>query len=126
MGFGDELRAALRIGSVTWGVMCLQRELAGPGFTPAEEAFLGQIALHLAEGLRAALLIDDATAEPVPDGPGLVVLADDFSVASTTATAERWLAELGDWPCRSELPQAVRAEVARLKAFERATGSNRH
>ena len=27
IGFGDELRAALRVGSVTWGVMCLHRDL---------------------------------------------------------------------------------------------------
>ena len=32
IGFGDELRAALRIGNVTWGVMCLHRDLAGSGF----------------------------------------------------------------------------------------------
>ena len=36
IGFGDELRAALRVGSVTWGVMCLHRDLTGSGFTPAE------------------------------------------------------------------------------------------
>ncbi|MBA2277193.1 MAG: GAF domain-containing protein, partial [Chloroflexia bacterium] len=114
MGFGDELRAALRVGPVTWGVVCLHRELLGPGFTAAEAAFLGQIASHMAEGLRTALLID-AGAEPGSEGPGLVVLADDFSVASTTPSAERWLAELGDWPRRSEPPQAIRAVAARLK-----------
>ena len=122
MGFGDELRAALRVGSVTGGVVCLHRELAGPGFTAAEAAFLGQIAPYLAEGLRTALLIGAATAEPEPDGPGLVVLADDLSIASTTATAERWLAELGDWPRRSEPPQTIRAVAARLTALERAGG----
>ena len=36
IGFGDELRAALRIGDVTWGVLCLHRDLTGPGFTPTE------------------------------------------------------------------------------------------
>ncbi len=119
LGFGDELRAALGVGSVTWGVVCLHRDLTGPGFTPAEAAFLGQIAPHLAEGLRTALLID-AGAEPASEGPGLVILADDFSVVSTTASAERWLAELGDWPHRSEPPQAIRAVAARLAAIERA------
>jgi DNA-binding CsgD family transcriptional regulator len=122
LGFGDELRAALRVGSMTWGVVCLHRELASPGFTPAEAAFLGQITPHLAEGLRTALLIDDATADQGFDGPGLVVLADDCSVASTTAAAEHWLAELDDWPPRGEPPQAVRAVAARLKIIERANG----
>lgn len=123
LGFGDELRAALRVGSVTWGVVCLHRDLTGPGFTPAEAAFLEQIAPHLAEGLRTSLLIE-AGAEPGAEGPGLVVLADDFSVVSTTASAERWLAELGDWPRRSEPPQAIRAVAARLEAIER-TGEAR-
>src|SRR5918993_835657 len=36
IGFGDELRAALRIGAVTWGVLCLHRDLTGSGFTAAE------------------------------------------------------------------------------------------
>jgi DNA-binding CsgD family transcriptional regulator len=104
---------------VTWGVLCLHRELSGSGFTLAEAAFLEQIAPHLAEGLRTALLIDGG-AEPGFDGPGLVVLADDFSVASTTLTAEHWLADLGDWPQRNEPPQAVRAVAARLVALERS------
>ncbi len=119
LGLGDELRAALRVGSTTWGVVCLHRELAGPGFSHAEADFLGRVSPHLAEGLRTALLID-AGAEPASEGPGLVVLADDFSVVSTTAAAERWLAELGDWPRRSEPPQAIRAVAARLAAIERA------
>ena len=64
MGFGDELRAALRVGAETWGVLCLHRELAGPGFTAAEAAFLERIAPHLAVGLRTGLLIEAAAADP--------------------------------------------------------------
>jgi DNA-binding CsgD family transcriptional regulator len=54
------------------------------------------------------------------DGPGLLLLADDFSVSATTPAAEQWLAELGDWPRRAEAPQAVRAVAARLWELERA------
>jgi DNA-binding CsgD family transcriptional regulator len=119
LGFGDELRAALRVGSTTWGVLCLHRELASPGFTEAEAGFLQRIAPHLAEGLRTALLIE-AGAEPSPEGPGLLVLAGDFTITSTTASADRWLEELSDWPHRSEPPQAIRAVAARLEEIERA------
>jgi DNA-binding CsgD family transcriptional regulator len=118
MGFGDELRGALRSGSMTWGVLCLHRELASSGFTTGEAAFLERIASHLAVGLRTALLIDEATADPESDGPGLVVLADDLSIVAVTAPAERWLAEVSDWPQRSEPPQAIRAVAARLQALE--------
>ena len=39
IGFGDELRAALRIGDVTWGVLCLHRELTGPDSRPPRPRF---------------------------------------------------------------------------------------
>src|SRR5919112_269508 len=84
IGFGDELRAALRVGSVTWGVMCLHRDLTGSGFTPAELTMLERIVPHLAVGLRTALFIEQTRADPGPDGPGLVVLAEDLSIAAVT------------------------------------------
>lgn len=124
LGLGDELRAALRVGSQTWGVVCLHRELGGPGFTAAEATFVQQIAPHLAEGLRTARLLG-AHAEANVDGPGLVVLADDLTVISTTAVADRWLAELADWPRQVQSPQAISAVAARLQSLERAGGADR-
>ena len=118
IGFGDELRAALRIGGVTWGVLCLHRDLTGSGFTAAEAAFLERIVPHLAVGLRTGLLIEEANTGSTADAPGLVVLADDLSIAAVTAPAEEWLAEVSDWPRRSEPPQAVLAVAARLLALE--------
>jgi DNA-binding CsgD family transcriptional regulator len=120
IGFGDELRAALRIGGVTWGVLCLHRELTGPGFMAAEAAFLERIVPHLAVGLRTGLLIEAAINCSAANAPGLVVLADDLSIAAVTPPAEQWLAEVSDWPRRSEPPQAVLAVAARLLALEQA------
>ena len=122
MDLGDELRAALIIGSKCWGFMCLHRERSGPNFTPAEAAFLAKLAPHLAEGLRTALLIGDARATSSPsDGPGLLLLGDDLSLAAITPAAEGWLAEVAksDWPSSSELPEVVYAVAARLLALER-------
>jgi DNA-binding CsgD family transcriptional regulator len=119
LGWGDELRAALQTGGACWGVMCLHREQGSPTFTAAEATFLEHLAPHIAEGLRAALLLDNTDAIGETGGPGLLVLADDFSIVATTPTAERWLAELGDWPRRAEAPQAVRAVAAHLWALER-------
>lgn len=116
--FGDELRATLRVGGSCWGFLCLHREQSGPNFTPAEAAFLGRLTPHLAEGLRTALLLDHTDLVAEDGGPGLLVLADDLSVVATTPPAERWLAELADWPRRSELPQAVYGVAARLRALE--------
>jgi DNA-binding CsgD family transcriptional regulator len=102
--------------------MCLHRERSGPDFTPAEAAFLARLVPHLAEGLRKALLLGGARATtPRPDGPGLVLLADDLSLVAITPTAEGWLAEVPEssWPSSLELPDAVYAVAARLLTLER-------
>jgi DNA-binding CsgD family transcriptional regulator len=125
MDLGDELRAALVVGSKCWGFMCLHRERSSPNFTPAEAAFLAKLTPHVAEGLRTALLIGDArVASPPPDGPGLLLLGDDLSLAAVTPAAEGWLTEvaMSDWPSSSELPEAVYAVAARLLALERGSG----
>jgi DNA-binding CsgD family transcriptional regulator len=125
MDLGDELRAALVVGSKCWGFMCLHRERSSPSFTSAEAAFLAKLTPHLAEGLRNALLVGDARVTSLPpDEPGLVLLADDLSVAAITPAAEGWLAEVAksDWPSPSELPEAVYAVAARLLALERGDG----
>src|SRR5215218_464504 len=122
MDLGDELRAALVVGSKCWGFMCLHRERASPNFTPAEAAFLAKLTPHLAEGLRTALLIGNARATTFqPEGPGLVLLEDDLSLAAITPAAESWLAEVPEsaWPSSLELPDAVYAVAARLLALER-------
>jgi DNA-binding CsgD family transcriptional regulator len=121
MDLGDELRSALKVGSKCWGFMCLHRERNSLNFTPAEAAFLAKLAPHLAEGLRTALLIGDARVTPMqPEGPGLVLLADDLSLVATTPAAEGWLAEVAksDWPSSSELPGAIYTVAARLLALE--------
>ena len=119
MGLGDELRAALRIGGVCWGVLCLHRERSPFGFSDEEAAFLRSLAPHLAEGLRAAVLLGAAHVTPAADGPGLLLLADDLSVIAMTAAAQTLLDEVADRPTRATLPPAITAVAARLKQLER-------
>lgn len=118
LGFGDELRAALHDGGSCWGFMCLHRDRTGLNFTPDEAEFLAGLVPHLAQGLRAALLHDQARNASEDEGPGLLLLADDLSLISVTPAGKRWLAEIADWPNRSELPQVVYAAVAQLTALE--------
>jgi DNA-binding CsgD family transcriptional regulator len=110
---------AVRDGSSCWGFLCMHRDQASPGFTPEEVTFVSRLAPHLAMGLRTALLIDAAATLPEPEGPGLVLLSDDLSVSAITPAAERWLAEIADWPRRNELPQAIYGIAAQLRALER-------
>jgi DNA-binding CsgD family transcriptional regulator len=101
--------------------MCLHRGKSSPDFTPAEAALLEKLTPHLAEGLRTALLIGSTQATSLPpDGPGLLLLEDDLSLAAITPAAEGWLAEVAEsgWPGSSKLPETVYAVAARLLALE--------
>lgn len=121
LGLGDELRAALITRGVCWGVLCLHRERTSPPFDLAEAAFLRRIAPSLAEGLRSSLLLGAASAEEPADAPGLLLLAEDHSIAAITPIAQRLLADVAEAD-RSPvhgLPYAVHAVAARVRAAER-------
>jgi DNA-binding CsgD family transcriptional regulator len=121
LGLGDELRAALVTHDVCWGVLCLHRDRTGAPFDPAEITFLRRVIPSLAEGLRNSLLLGATTAEASADAPGLLLLAEDHSIAAITPMAERLLADVADED-RSPLhglPYAVHSVVARLRAIER-------
>ena len=124
IGFGDELRAALNTGGSCWGFMCLHRERKSSNFTPAEAELLASVAPHLAQGLRAAVLLARAETDSDIDGPGLLLLADDLSLVASTPQGARWLEEIADHPQRQGLPQVIYAAVARLTALEANAGLN--
>jgi DNA-binding CsgD family transcriptional regulator len=93
----------------------LYREPGRPEFDRDELEFLRAVVPHLAEGARRGLLVGEASEPELPDAPGLVVLAHDWSVESLTPGVERWLCELpdGDWEAQGKLPPAVLAVAGR-------------
>ncbi len=121
LALGDEMRAVFVTNAACWGTLCLHRERAVSEYTSAEAAFLAQLAPHIAEGLRKALLLNSASEVKTPDGPGVLVLAEDLSVVATTPVAGYWLAELGEAERGDQhaLPFPVLTVVARLQAIER-------
>jgi DNA-binding CsgD family transcriptional regulator len=122
LGGDQELIAALRTRKGhTWGAVGLYRATGQPLFDADEVAFVRAVAPLLAEGAQRALLVGEATDPETPDGPGLVVLSDDWQVESTTPGIERWLADLpdGDWDA-GRLPSAVLAVAARALATDPA------
>jgi DNA-binding CsgD family transcriptional regulator len=94
LGLGDELRAVLRTRGTCWGVLCLHRE-TGAAFSHDEVLYVRRLAPHIAEGIRATLLLASAETAGGGDAPGLVVMGPDGSLASITEAGERWLEELG-------------------------------
>jgi DNA-binding CsgD family transcriptional regulator len=116
MGGDQELLVALRTAPrESWGLVGLYRETGQPLFDADELEFARAVAPHLAQGARRGLLIGEASDPEGPDSPGLIVLADDWSVDSVTPGAERWLSELpdGDWERQSRLPPSVLAVAGR-------------
>lgn len=94
-GFGDELRAVFRTGSVTWGHACLTRLATEPWFTTGEVDTMARLSPHVAHGIRTALVLHehDVTGD---ETPGLVVLDDDGTVRSASARALEWLGPVDD------------------------------
>lgn len=117
LGFGDELRAVLHDGNAAWGFMCLHRERSGSNFTEDEALFVASLVPYLAQGLRSAVLLGHAASSD-DAGPGLLLLANDFSLMAATSAGERWLAEISDDANRKELPQVVYAAAGRLLTEE--------
>jgi len=107
---------------VCWGFLCLHRDRSSPHFTAAEAAFIGRLTPHIALGLRKALLLGSTTGPPLPDEPGLLLLAEDLSVVAITPAAERWLTELREvnWSRKLALPPAIYAVAAHLQAMKRS------
>jgi DNA-binding CsgD family transcriptional regulator len=114
-GGDQEMIAALRTrdGEV-WGALSLYREPGQPFFDQDELALVKNLAPHLAEGARRALLVGEATDPDRADGPGLVILTGDWHVESTTAGVDRWLADLpdGNWEA-GQLPTSIVAVAGR-------------
>ena len=115
-GGDQELLVALRTRTgETWGMLGLYREPGECLFERADLELLRTVAPYLAEGARRGLLVGEASDPEGSDAPGLVVLAEDWSVDSLTPGVERWLAELpdGDLEGGRKLPPSILAVAGR-------------
>jgi DNA-binding CsgD family transcriptional regulator len=124
LGLGDELRAALVVGSRCWGYLCLHRADDPRGFSEAEAALVARLSPHLAHALRQAVLLHGTSggqqtgAKAV--GPGVVLLEQDSSVAAVTESAHLLLSLVEDGRgAQCGLPVAVYAVAAALSSIER-------
>jgi DNA-binding CsgD family transcriptional regulator len=98
-GLNHELRGVFTSNRELWGAINLWRERGSPDFSVREVAFLRRVAPHLGAGLRAAVLLSQASLAQEGDGaPGVLVVDRGGGVLHYTAAAERWLRELEEDP----------------------------
>jgi DNA-binding CsgD family transcriptional regulator len=93
LGWGDELRAAIRFDGTVWGYLCLHREAADRRFTGKDVSRLTDILPVLAGAMRRLALA------AVPDDSrldtGVILFDEQGRMIGSTGGAAAWLAELG-------------------------------
>jgi DNA-binding CsgD family transcriptional regulator len=114
-GYDDELRAAFRTGSSTWGVVALFRGQERTPFTDRELRILGELGPEIAAALRRiATRRADATAED--DAAGTLLYDADGRMLSLDAAASRWLDELAGPGWSSDTPELSMVSAAISRA----------
>jgi len=116
-GYGDELRAAFRIGESTWGVMDLYRDRAREAFSVEEVEMVRTIVPAVAGALRTFAGLG-VTAPQGPDGPGTALFLPNGTLLSLDDQAERLFLEVGgpDWASLPLPMTPIYAVVARASA----------
>lgn len=126
LGFGDELRAALIRDNGCWGFLSLHRMADRDAFLPDEEAWVSGLTRHLADGLRASMIVEqlsrpDASAQD----PAVIVLNGDLGVVTISDAAARWMEDVEPADRRiGDVPSAVLAVAARLKRLHQRTDAS--
>ncbi len=116
-GFADELRAALRSGASTWGLVGLLRYEGSEAFSVEEIAFLSELSEPLAAILRLKVLQETVSKGSAELGPGLLMFDAAGRLSSLNDAAVAWRAQL---PHRvideDDMPVAVYTVLAHARA----------
>jgi DNA-binding CsgD family transcriptional regulator len=120
VGMEDQALVALRSRTgETWATLRLCGQFGRRPYNDQEVGYLRTLAPHLADGVRRGLLLGSAMDPDLPDPPGLVVLAADWTVESITAGTESWLAQLPRGSANGDLPAVVLSVGARTQQLTR-------
>lgn len=94
LGWGDEMRAAVRVDGLIWGFLCLHRARADPPFSEHDVSRLRRMLPRFATEFRRAA---GAAAGPAPEidgGPGVLLLDPRGPIIASNEPAAHWLDEL--------------------------------
>ena len=115
-GYGDELRAAFRLGESTWGVMDLYRDRTRAAFSAREVEQVRRVTPAVASALRG--FVARTKVSVGTDGPGTALFDDRGRALSLDEQARVLFEEIGgpDWADRPLPMSPVFAVVARAAA----------
>jgi DNA-binding CsgD family transcriptional regulator len=125
-GYGDHLRAAMRLGDSTWGVVDLFRDLGRAPFSPRDVELVTSHGARLAATLAQLATRDDRLDTfTVPDGPGTAIYDESGELSSLDDLAQRWLTELTSAPWREPATHPLMAPVWSLLSRARTVAEGR-
>jgi DNA-binding CsgD family transcriptional regulator len=113
LGWGDELRVALRDRSGVWGFLCLHRTADQPAFDAKDVATVQSVIPTLTKAFRRTTAVAAIARDPA-DGPGVILLRPDLVVEAVTGSAANLLDELRESDPDYHLPMPVAALASRL------------
>jgi DNA-binding CsgD family transcriptional regulator len=123
-GYGDELRAALRVGGSTWGLVDIFRERSRTPFTAREVELVRTVAPAIALALRG-FAQDGRVSAPhtAIDGPGTALFDSSGTLVSLDEQAQRLFTEIAqaNWAKRPVPMSPIYAVVARTLAVQAGT-----
>jgi DNA-binding CsgD family transcriptional regulator len=108
LGYGDEMRAVLRIDGHPWGLLSLFRREGRLPFSIRETALVAGLSAPLAGALRAHARPAATAVGPLPDRPGVLVFDAGGDLQSADDQARAWLEEL---PRDRTLPSDLGVDV---------------
>ncbi len=97
-GFGDELRAALSLGGLCWGVLVLYRTAEAGRFTPAEQDAVMDLSPLLAGGFRRLALRRAPGGVAGVDAPGVLLFDAAGHYLAGNESVPFWLSDLATSP----------------------------
>jgi DNA-binding CsgD family transcriptional regulator len=123
-GYGDELRAAFRVGQTTWGVVALHRDRSRKPFDAQDLEVIRRLSPVVAMALRSIAVAARSSRRPADgDGPATALFDSSDNLLSLDERAERLFAEMAGpgWASWGHATTPVFGVLARARAVAAGT-----